>query len=208
LQCRLQAALPGVRNLAHRFRTPPSFLWDKDTMSFVERLFTVIARAMLYVATAALLLLTFLVVLSSLMRYVYGAPFSFTEELVALLYMSSIFLALPLATAERVHVAIAVLPKKVMHLLRYPLRLLACLIMIAFCVWFTIVAYEFMAQSYNFHSRSEQAEILLWPWMAIMPVSMGFVVLIAILHLIQGIDPSAEAAAAPDSDVSLKGDAL
>ena len=177
-------------------------------MSFVERLFTVIARAMLYVATAALLLLTFLVVLSSLMRYVYGAPFSFTEELVALLYMSSIFLALPLATAERVHVAIAVLPKKVMHLLRYPLRLLACLIMIAFCVWFTIVAYEFMAQSYSFNSRSEQAEILLWPWMAIMPVSMGFVVLIAILHLIQGIDPSAEAAAAPDSDVSLKGDAL
>jgi TRAP-type C4-dicarboxylate transport system permease small subunit len=177
-------------------------------MSFVERLFTVIARTMLYVATAALLLLTFLVVLSSLMRYVYGAPFSFTEELVALLYMSSIFLAVPLATVERVHVAIAVLPKKLMHLLRYPLRLLACLIMIAFCVWFTVVAYEFMAQSYSFHSRSEQAEILLWPWMAIMPVSMGFVVLISLLHLIQGIDPSAEAAPASDSDVSLKGDAL
>ncbi len=177
-------------------------------MSIVERLFTVVARAMLYMATAALLLLTFLVVLSSLMRYVYGAPFSFTEELVALLYMTSIFLAVPLATAERVHVAIAVLPKKLMHLLRYPLRLLACLIMIAFCVWFTIVAYEFTAQSYSFHSRSEQAEILLWPWMAIMPVSMAFVVLISILHLVQGIDPSAETAPSPDSDVSLKGDAL
>ena len=177
-------------------------------MNIFERVFTFIARAMQFVATAALLLLTSLVVLSSLMRYVYGSPFSFTEELVALLYMSSIFLALPLATAERIHVAIAVLPKKLMHLLRYPLRLLACLIMIAFCVWFTLVAYEFMAQSYSFNSRSEQAEILLWPWMAIMPVSMGFVVVISILHLIQSIDPSAEAAPAPYSDVSLKGDAL
>ena len=177
-------------------------------MRFVERLFTFIARAMLYVATAALLLLTFLVVLSSLMRYVYGSPYSFTEELVALLYMSSIFLALPLATAERVHVAIAVLPKKVMLLLRYPLRILACLIMICFCVWFSIVAYEFVAQSYNFNSKSEQAEILLWPWMAIMPISMGFVVIIAILHLIQSIDPSAGEPAESTSDVSLKGDAL
>ncbi|MFM9849994.1 MAG: TRAP transporter small permease [Hyphomicrobiaceae bacterium] len=177
-------------------------------MSMVERLFTVIARAMLYVATAALLLLTFLVVLSSLMRYVYGSPYSFTEELVALLYMSSIFLALPLATAERVHVAIAVLPKKVMHLLRYPLRLLACLIMIAFCVWFSIVAYEFVAQSYAFNSKSEQAEILLWPWMAVMPISMGFVVIISILHLIQSIDPSAEPPPESENDAALKGDAL
>jgi len=177
-------------------------------MSVVERLFTVIARAMLYVATAALLLLTFLVVLSSVMRYVYGAPFSFTEELVALLYMTSIFLAVPLATAERIHVAIAVLPRKIMHLLRYPLRILACLIMIVFCVWFTIVAYEFVAQSYAFHSRSEQAEILLWPWMAIMPISMIFVALISILHLIQSINPSAEPPPESESDAALKGDAL
>lgn len=177
-------------------------------MSVIERLFTIVARAMLYVATAALLLLTFLVVLSSLMRYVYGAPFSFTEELVALLYMTSIFLAVPLATVDRIHVAIAVLPSKIMHLLRYPLRILACLVMIAFCVWFTIVAYEFVAQSYAFHSRSEQAEILLWPWMAIMPISMIFVALISILHLIQSINPSAEPPPASESDVVLKGDAL
>lgn len=174
-------------------------------MSVIERLFTLLGKAMLYVATAALLLLTFLVVLSSLMRYVYGQPFSFTEELVALLYMASVFLAVPLATSQRAHVSIAVLPQRLMQLWRRPFHALACIIMISFCLWFAVVSYDFMAQSYKFGSKSEQAEFVLWPWMAIMPAMMFLVALVSVLHLIQGVD---KAESEPASEVSLKGDAL
>lgn len=174
-------------------------------MRMIERLFESLGRVMLYLATAALLVLTFLVVLSSIMRYVYGKPFSFTEELVALLYMTSIFLALPIATSRRAHVSIAVLPKRLMRLWRHPLHAIACIIMIAFCTWFTLVAYEFVAQSYAFGSKSEQAEFVLWPWMAVMPAAMAFVALISVLHLAQGAD-AAESAEA--SEASLKGDSL
>jgi TRAP-type C4-dicarboxylate transport system permease small subunit len=145
---------------------------------------------MLYVATAALLLMTSLVVISSFMRYLVGRPFGFTEELVALLYMSMVFLAIPIATVHRRHVAITVLPQKIMLLFKRPFRFLAVVAMIAFCIWFTVAAVSFTSESYRFGSRTEISEILLWPWMAVIPISMGLVSLISILHLIQGADPS------------------
>lgn len=173
-------------------------------MTSIEAVFGAIAKAMLYVATSFLLLMTGLVVTASFMRYIVGRPFAFTEELVALLYMAMVFLAVPLATLRRAHVSISVLPAAVMRLLRYPLRLAACVAMIVFCVWFTIIAYGFVEQSRAFNSHTEQAEILLWPWMMIIPVTMGFVAVISLLHLIQDLSGTS----AEDESQAPAGDSL
>lgn len=172
-------------------------------MTSIEAVFGAIAKAMLYVATAFLLLMTSLVVTASFMRYIVGRPFAFTEELVALLYMAMVFLAVPIATLRHAHVSISVLPASVMKLLRHPFRLAACVAMIVFCVWFTIVAYGFVDQSRAFNSHTEAAELLLWPWMMIIPVTMGFVAAISLLHLVQ-----AAAGEAPAEDEAPAGDAL
>ncbi len=174
-------------------------------MKHLEAAFSVIARGMLYLATLFLLLMTTLVVSASFMRYIVGRPFSFTEELVALLYMGMVFLAVPIATLRHAHVSISVLPARITTLLRYPFRLAACLAMIVFCVWFTIASYGFVAQSHRFSSRSEQADFLLWPWMAIIPLTMGFVAVISLLHLVQ----AAAAGDQPDDpDQAPAGDTL
>lgn len=173
-------------------------------MKLLEAVFGAVSTFLLHLATGFLLLMTALVVTASFMRYIVGRPFAFTEELVALLYMAMVFLAVPIVTMRHRHVAISVLPSRVMTLLRHPFRLAACVAMIAFCTWFAIAAYGFVEQSYNFNSHTEQVEFLLWPWMAIIPAMMGFMAVISLLHLVQsatGEDTGAE-------DETPAGDAL
>ena len=155
-------------------------------MRLIERLFSRIAAVMLYLGAASLFLMTMLVVIASFMRYLVNRPFDFTEELVALLYMAMVFLAIPLVTVRRVHVNVSVMPERWMTATAGWCRIGAGIVMIAFCAWFAIEAYGFMEQSRRFNSKSEQVEILLWPWMAVMPATMIFVGLITLVNLLLG----------------------
>jgi len=152
-------------------------------MNAMQRLFAVVARWMAYVGALALLVMTLLVVISAVMRYFVGRPFGFTEELVALMYMSMVFLGIPLVTMNRSHVAVSVLPQRLQLAWSGVLRAGAGLVMIVFCAWFTFEAWGWMDHSRRLHSKSEQADFVLWPWMAVIPVTMAFVTLIALFHL-------------------------
>jgi len=152
-------------------------------MNAVQRLFAVVARWMAYVGALALLVMTLLVVISAVMRYFVGRPFSFTEELVALMYMSMVFLGIPLVTMNKSHVAVSVLPQRLQAAWRGVLGAGAAVVMIVFCAWFTFEAWGWMDHSRRLHSKSEQADFLLWPWMAVIPVTMAFVTLIAVFHM-------------------------
>lgn len=154
-------------------------------MARLESFFGGVSRILLYVAAAAMLIMTTLVVVASFMRYLVGRPFAFTEELVALLYMTMVFLSVPISTIRREHISVTLLSERIMSALKHPFRILASLIMIVFNAWFSVIAFEFTAVSYNLGSRSEQVDLLLWPWMAMIPISMGFVTIISILHLWQ-----------------------
>lgn len=160
-------------------------------MNTLERLFSRAARVMLYAGAISLLVMTALVVIASFMRYFVGRPFAFTEELVALLYMSMVFLAIPLVTVKRSHIAVSVMPQRVTRAIGGLLRAGGGLVMIAFCTWFTVEAYNFVEYSRRLNSRSEQVELLLWPWMAVIPVTMAFVTIIAAFQLFRKAPPPA-----------------
>jgi TRAP-type C4-dicarboxylate transport system permease small subunit len=160
-------------------------------MNALERLFSRVARVMAYAGAIALLVMTALVVISSFMRYFVGRPFDFTEELVALLYMAMVFLAIPLVTLKQSHIAVSVLPQRVMRAFSGPLRAGSVLVMIAFCTWFTVEAYDFVEYARRLSSRSEQVDLLLWPWMAVIPVTMVFVTIVAAFLLFRGAPPPA-----------------
>jgi TRAP-type C4-dicarboxylate transport system permease small subunit len=156
-------------------------------MRRIETIFSAVSWAILWIATVALLSMTVIVVSSAFMRYVATRPFSFTEELVALMYMAMVFLAIPISTVLHRQVSITVLPERLMLKYAHPFRTLAALIMIMFCGWFGLECFLYVRESYVFNSKSEQVGLLLWPWMAIMPIAMWFVALISILHFFQAI---------------------
>lgn len=160
-------------------------------MNALERLFFRVARLMAYVGAIALLAMTALVVIASVMRYFVGKPFDFTEELVALLYMSMVFLAIPLVTLTQSHISVSVMPQRLKVALGGLLRAGSAVVMLAFCTWFTIEAYGYVEHSRRLNSRSEQVDFLLWPWMAVIPVTMGFVAIIVVFHFLRGSPPPA-----------------
>ena len=171
-------------------------------MKTLERLFSRVAQVMAYAGAISLLAMTVLVVIASFMRYFMGRPFDFTEELVALLYMSMVFLAIPLVTMKQSHVAVSVMPKRLKLAFGGLLRAGSGLVMIAFCTWFTVEAYHYVEESRRLNSKSEQVDFLLWPWMAVIPVTMAFVTIIVAFHLICGARPAPpdEAEALPLGD--------
>jgi TRAP-type C4-dicarboxylate transport system permease small subunit len=76
-------------------------------------------------------------------------------------------------------------PERVKRRFTGVLRVGAALVIIAFCAWFTYEAFGWMDQSRRLHSKSEQADFLLWPWMAVIPVTMAFVTVIAVFRLLR-----------------------
>ena len=161
------------------------------TMDTLERLLLRISRGLTYLATISLLLMTVLVITSSIMRYFVGRPFRFTEELVALLYMAMVYLAIPLVTARRAQITVSVLPERLTERLAGLLRVGSALVMVGFCTWFMIEAWDFSEYSRRLSSKTEQFDILLWPWMALIPVTLGFTTLIEIFYLFHKPSPSA-----------------
>ena len=159
-------------------------------MRTLERLIFRVAQGLTYLATIALLLMATLVITSSIMRYFVGRPFDFTEELVALLYMSMVYLAFPLVTARRSQITVSVLPERMTVLFSGLLRVCAGLVMIAFCTWFTIEALDFAQYSHRLRSRTEQVDLLLWPWMALIPVTMAFTTLVELFYIFHKSDSS------------------
>lgn len=135
------------------------------------RVVEVVCDALLYVATAAGILVTVFVALSSMMRYAIGKPFAYTEELVGLLFATMVFLSLPYCTLRRRHIEVTLLTDRFPPALRRVSALASALLVLLFCIWYGTFAWEFVAVSWQLHSKSDMGGILLWPWMASMFVA-------------------------------------
>jgi TRAP-type C4-dicarboxylate transport system permease small subunit len=154
-------------------------------MRHIDRLLRALSTFFLYVAAGAALVMTSLVVLASIMRYLLGSPFRFTEELVALLYLGMVFLTIPNSTVRRQHITVDLLKTSLRPRGRKWLGVASLVVTIAFTAWFAVEAYAFAAFAEEIGARSEQVDILLWPWMALMPSVFAFVCLIAVTQLVR-----------------------
>src|SRR3546814_20388170 len=77
-----------------------------------------IAAFLLRLATCFCIALTLFVALSAVMRYVVGAPFSFTEEMVGLFFSALVLLALPYVTLHWQHIEVRILTDRLPPALR------------------------------------------------------------------------------------------
>ena len=139
-------------------------------------------------ATASLALMTFLVMLSALMRYVVGAPLALTEELVGLLFASMAFLVWPLTTLRGEHISVTFVSDKLPTAVRRWLSGVSILSVIVFCIVFGRDSYDFAMLTLKLGATSDVADIPLFPWMAIMPLVCLLVVLVLVARSVGAAD--------------------
>ena len=156
-------------------------------MHLLVRCLERLSLGMNWLAAVAAVLMSFFVFLGVVMRYVVGAPFMFSDEFVGLLFVSMAFLAMPLGLVMRRHINLDLVTRDLRAPLRHVADVAATLILTAFAVWFMVLSYDFAAFSKLLDSRSDVGAMLLWPWMAILPLCTAIMVLVGIGQLFDSL---------------------
>lgn len=152
-------------------------------MAVVARIFDGFLWLCLALATAAMVAISVLVALSAAMRYVLSAPFAFTEELVGLAMTAMLFLALPVVLWRSKHIRMTLVATRVRGVAGGIVALFAAAILIAFSVWFLLEAWTTLGFEFRFGTKTTVAELLLWPWVALLPVSMILILVVSAVRL-------------------------
>lgn len=136
--------------------------------NWLQRFFTLLAVT----ATIAGVMIIIMVISSVAMRHIAHAPFRFTEELVGLLMTTAFFLALPLVTLKAEHVRVQIVVSSLPTHLRRPVAVAAAGFGIAFSLWYFWLCVPWLEFAYQRNIKTEVGRLLMYPWMAILPVSM------------------------------------
>jgi TRAP-type C4-dicarboxylate transport system permease small subunit len=154
--------------------------------------------ALAVLAAAAGAAIVALIGASVAMRHLAQAPFRFTEELVGLLITAAFFMALPLVTLRADHVKVSLLVAALPPGARRWAALLAGGFGAGFCLWFFMLCLPWVDFAYQRGIKSEAARLLLYPWMALVPLSLLLTALAFVLQGVIGAGPSPDPAA-PDT---------
>ena len=136
-------------------------------------------------ALAALGLTTIvgIIVTSVIMRKFANTPLHITEEVVGLLLSVALFLGLPIVTLRNRHVHVSLLTTYVSGKAKALVQVLGLTVGIVFfgwLIWETIPWFEF---AFKRNIKTETTRILLYPWMALMPLSLTLACTIIIARL-------------------------
>lgn len=134
---------------------------------------THVFQAMAVLAALAGVAIVALIGASVTMRYFAFAPFRFTEELVGLLMTAAFFLALPFATLRADHVRVLALVSALPDTARVWSGRLAAVLGAAFCLWFLMLCLPWLEFAFDRNIKTEVGRILMYPWMALLPLSMA-----------------------------------
>ncbi|MGR3343619.1 MAG: TRAP transporter small permease [Paracoccaceae bacterium] len=142
------------------------------TLRRIEGWLTPVFIAMAVLAAIAGSVIVGLIGASVTMRYLAYAPFRFTEELVGLLMTAAFFLALPLVTLRAEHVRVLILVSSLPDRAGRWMAVLANLFGAAFCLWFFALCLPWLEFAFDRNIKTEVGRLLMYPWMALLPLSM------------------------------------
>ncbi|WP_319825972.1 TRAP transporter small permease [Thalassovita sp.] len=145
-------------------------------LTWLDRLF------LLEVAASALLafLIGVFVFVSASMRYVFGAPLDFSDELVALMFVSSAFLALPYAARRGINIRLDILVRRLSAPVQGKLQVITGIVTIVIFTAFAVAAVEDIAMAIEFEEVTDVAEVPVYPFKALVLFS-GFSVILALI---------------------------
>lgn len=142
-----------------------------------------INRALFYVAVCSGIFMAGMILLSAILRYVINEPLSFSDELAGLLFVTLGFFSFPYVMEKSEHINLSILVERLSPFKQRCCRFLASVVFFLFSVTFIHQSWNFMDFSRVISSRTDVAQLLLWPWMAVMPVSMSLCALVEVRFL-------------------------
>ncbi|WP_221796519.1 TRAP transporter small permease [Oceanobacter mangrovi] len=140
-------------------------------------------QALFYIGVLAGAAMALLILASALLRYLAGAPISFSDELAGLLFVTLAFTTFPYVMDRAEHIRLTILTERFGPLGQRLCRFGACLIFFTFASVFVYESWNFMDFSKMIESRSDVSGLLLWPWMALMPAAMAVCLLVELRAL-------------------------
>ncbi len=158
----------------------------------VETALRMMAGALAGVGAAALAGIFVLVLAAVVMRYVWGRPFAFTEELAGLFMTLAVFTLLPSTVLREINIRVTVVSERLPSGLGLGVFLVGQLILLAFCWVFVQEAwgiYEFTAK---LKLMSEQSRLPLAPFLLVSTVAMGAAGVAGAWRAVRPVRPEAE----------------
>ncbi|MDB3936023.1 TRAP transporter small permease [Granulosicoccus sp.] len=136
-------------------------------------------------ASAALGMVTIvgIIVVGVFMRKFANSPLHFTEEVVGLLLSVSLFLGLPLVTLRARHVQVSILARLLTGKWRAAIDIAAVLVSSIFFIWLLVESIPWLEFAFDRNLKTETTRILLYPWMALLPLSLGLSCLILLARI-------------------------
>jgi C4-dicarboxylate transporter DctQ subunit len=110
-------------------------------------------------------------------RYGFGATFIWTEDVLIYFNLMAVLLYFGLAQRQKVHIELDIvvqLIKKKWKTLGAVLEVASSLISLAFCVLFVWFGIKFVKAGIDFGRRTENADLLLWPFYVILLLGFTF----------------------------------
>lgn len=153
-------------------------------ISVLVRYLTLLFTVMAVLAAIAGTLIVIMIGASVTMRYLAYTPFRFTEELVGLLMTAAFFLALPLVTLRAEHVRVQVLVAALSKTARLWVTRLAAAFGAVFCLWFFALCLPWFEFAFERNIKTEVGRLLMYPWMALLPLSMILTMLAFVLRVV------------------------
>ncbi|MFP7571825.1 TRAP transporter small permease [Marivita sp. S2033] len=129
-----------------------------------------------------------IIVTSVLMRKFANAPLHITEEVVGLMLSVSLFLGLPMVTLKQNHVRVSLIADRLKGGAHTGMSYIALLAGIGFFGWLILETIPWFEFAFRRGLKTETTRILLWPWMILMPVSLGITGTILLARVVGIID--------------------
>ncbi|WP_237217968.1 TRAP transporter small permease [Ruegeria lacuscaerulensis] len=147
-----------------------------------------LALACAAAAALGMIAIVGIIVTSVLMRKFANTPLHITEEVVGLLLSVSLFLGLPMVTLRAKHVRVALLADFLKGRLHVAIQIAALLVGIVFFLWLIVETIPWFEFAFKRNLKTETTRILLYPWMALMPLSLGLTLSIFVARLVGILD--------------------
>ncbi|OED49625.1 TRAP transporter small permease [Leisingera sp. S232] len=124
-----------------------------------------------------------IIVTSVLMRKFANTPLHFTEEVVGLLLSVSLFLGLPMVTLRAKHVRVALLADFLKGRAHAAVQIAALLVGCVFFFWLIVETVPWFEFAFKRNLKTETSRVLLYPWMAVMPLSLTLTAAVLVARL-------------------------
>ena len=147
-----------------------------------------LALALAALAAIGLTSIIAIITTSVIMRKFANTPLHITEEVVGLLLSVTLFLGLPIVTFRTKHVQVSLLTTYVSGITKTVLQTAGLVVGIVFFGWLILETIPWFEFAFKRSLKTETTRILLYPWMALMPLSLIVTGLILIARLTGFID--------------------